>query len=107
MAIKSLEERKKQNTLLIVAIVVFIIVVFIVALVILYFSFWQKKTIITTESEQLKPAGQLSNIILEEKLKKIDLDTNFLINKIIPFLKSHGDLPVRKGVTGKPNPFVP
>ena len=102
MAIKSLEERKKQNTLLIAA-----IVIFVVALVILYFAFWQKKSSITTESEELKPAGQLSNIILEEKLKKIDLNTDFLINKIIPFLKSHGDLPARKGVTGKPNPFAP
>ena len=99
MAITSLEKRKKQNTLLIT-----VLAICIVALVVLYFAFWQKKTPATTDLGQ--PTGQLSNS-LEEELKKIDLDTSFLIDKIIPFLKSHGNLPVSKGITGKPNPFAP
>lgn len=99
MAITSLEKRKKQNVLLIT-----VLAICIVALVVLYFAFWQKKTPATTDLGQ--PTGQLSNT-LEEELKKIDLDTSFLIDKIIPFLKSHGNLPVNKGITGKPNPFAP
>jgi len=102
MAIVSLEKRKKQNVLLIT-----VLAICVVALVVLYFAFWQKKAPATTDLGQPESTGQLSNIISQEELKKIDLDTSFLIDKIIPFLKSHGNLPVSKGITGKPNPFAP
>ena len=101
MGIKSLEQRKRQQTLLIIGAVIIII-----AAAILYFGFWQEgkggEEILSGENKQSK-----ENIILEEKLKKIDLDFVFLNEKILSFLKSHGDLPVIKGETGRSNPFIP
>lgn len=106
MAIKSLKQRKRQQVLLI-----FGLAVLIIAVVILYFTFWQGGI---TVSEQLPLETDLAipvykqraNLILEEKLKKIELDFTFLTEQMLPFLKIHGDLPVKKGTTGRPNPFI-
>ena len=109
MVIKSLEQRKKQRTLLILA-----VVIVIAAVVVLYFGFWKSTPVTETTTElpgeaqvptQARP--QTSSIISDEKLKKIDLDTDFFINTILETLKSHGILPVQKGTTGRTNPFAP
>ena len=62
--------------------------------------------------EEILPGQEISkseksSLVLEEQLKKIDLDFSFLIETILPFLKSHGDLPVTRGETGRSNPFSP
>ena len=107
MAIKSLEQRKRQQVLLIVA-----LAILLVAVLILYFGFWKKGGNVSEEAfppaETKGKAGQQRrSLILENKLKKIDLDFNFLNQTILPFLKSHGQLPIEKGETGRDNPFIP
>lgn len=89
MEIKSLEQKKKQKTLMIVA-----LVIVVAAFLILYFGFINKKTEVSAATA------------LEEELKNVDLNTDFLINKILSVLKTNGEMPVKKGVTGRPNPFA-
>lgn len=106
MAIKSLEQRKKQKNLLFIA-----GAILIVAVIILYFVFWQGSKIpsqaLPGDVSSAKSSEEKAKLILEEKLKKIELDFSFLTEKILPFLKSYGDLPVEKGTTGRTNPFIP
>lgn len=106
MVIKSLEQRKRQQILLIVA-----LVIFLAAVLVLYFGFWKKEKIVTTEEvpQALPQEEEEEQIptVLEEKLIRISLNFEFLNQKILPFLKIHGDLPVKKGQTGRDNPFVP
>ena len=96
MSIKTLEQKKQQQTLLIIGIGILII-----AGVVLYFGFWKQAPV----AQEPEP-DRVTNVILEEKLKKIDLDFNFLTETILPFLKSHGELPVNVGETGRSNPFI-
>lgn len=101
MAIKSLEEqRKHQKILLVVGLGILII-----AGLILYFTFWRETGIISLEERPTE--SERTGTILEEKLKKIELDFSFLTQTIIPFLKIHGQIPVEKGTTGRTNPFIP
>jgi hypothetical protein len=108
MPIKSLEQRKRQKILLIASLGILII-----AALILYFSFWQVKdkipeTVPLEAEEGLLPSQKERTIlILEKRLKMIDLDVSFLNETILTFLKSHADLPIEKGETGRPNPFIP
>lgn len=107
MPIKSLEKRKRQQILLIVG-----LCILIVAALVLYFGFWKGESmpleeISLEEERELPEQDQRTAIVLEEKLKKIDLDFGFLKETILPFLKSHGDLPVKKGEAGRANPFIP
>lgn len=107
MAIKSLEQRKRQQVLLIVA-----LGIIVVAALILYFGFWKGGAAIPEEVFLEEEIGvsdyeQRTTLVSEQRLKKIDLDFSFLIQIILPFLKSHGDLPVEKGETGRSNPFIP
>lgn len=76
-------------------------------LLILYFGLWNKG-VDTSATEQETPGVSKSpaSVVLEEKLKKIDLNTDFLTETILPALQVYGIIPVQKGVTGKPNPFV-
>lgn len=108
MAIKSLEQRKRQKTLLFVG-----LGIILVTISVLYFGFW--KTAPTSE-EQIVPGtvGVVEttpkvSTATEEKLKKINLDFKFLNEKIIPFLKIHGNIPVKidKDKVGRENPFIP
>ncbi len=120
MAIKTLEERKKQQKLIIV-----LGIVVLATLLVLYFGVLNKGTGVevtnTTQpavEEETQPVNseqtavktttprQPSALLLEEKLKKIDLNTDFLVHNILSTLKVHGLIPVEKGVTGRPNPFV-
>ncbi|MBA7707812.1 hypothetical protein ES703_116695 [subsurface metagenome] len=103
MAIKSLEQRKRQKILLIVTLGILII-----AGLILYFGFWQESgiTLPKDRSAELEKA-QRTGLILEERLKKTELDFTFLTQTILSFLKIHGQIPVEKGATGRINPFVP
>lgn len=100
MSIKTLNEKKRQQILLIVG-----AGILLVAVVILYFGVWKKapaEIILEQELEQNK----IANLVLEEKLKKIDLDFTFLTEIILPFLKSHGELPVKIIESGRSNPFI-
>lgn len=106
MAIRSLEQRKRQQILLIVG-----LAILLVAGIILYFGFWKGGGIVTEEilleSEPGAPVYEERAILVSEgKLEKIDLDLDFLNQTILPFLKIHGDLPVKKGETGRDNPFI-
>lgn len=107
MAIKSLEQRKHQRVLLFVALGILVI-----AFLILYFAFWKGGPVIpeeiVLEAEPLLPgAEERTGLVLEERLKKVELDFSFFMETILPFLKSHGDLPVKKGESGRSNPFIP
>jgi len=98
MEVSPLKQKKKQKTLLVVAL--FIVVIgFVIAYV-----FVIKGGFISAPSptEKLQPAG----LILEEKLKQVDLDITFLVKNILLKLRTYGDMPVQKGATGKPNPFA-
>jgi len=104
MAIKTLEERKKQQKLMII-----LIVVVLATLLVLYFGILKKGSTIsvTNESEDTQAVKtQGTTLVVEEKLKKINLNTDFLVNTILVSLKIHGLIPVEKGVTGRINPFV-
>jgi flagellar basal body-associated protein FliL len=103
MEIKSLQQKKKQKTLMII-----VLVIMLAAFLIFYFGFIKKGTEVSLDDInepgviQFNPA----TTALEEELKNVDLNTDFLINKILSVLKTNGDMPVRKGVTGRSNPFV-
>jgi hypothetical protein len=104
MPIKSLEQKKRQRVLLLVGLGAIVI-----TLLVLYFSVWKKKAPSGETANSAIPISQRSQsaLILEEKLKKIKLDFDFLNEKILSFLKIHGDLPVEKGETGRDNPYIP
>jgi len=103
MAIKTTEERKKQTTLLILA-----LIIFIAAAAVFYFGFLSKQKNVSvpeTPGQQVVPQSQIPSAILDAHLKKTTLNVDFLIKTILPFLKTHGDLPVKKGEVGRNNPF--
>jgi hypothetical protein len=121
MATRTLsEEKKRQQKLLII-----LIAVVLLTLILLYFTLWSKKgntVVIDQDINNMLPEGvdasmnidntqsvqkKLSPAMLEEKLKKVDLNIDFFNNTILPFLKLYGDLPVEKGETGRSNPFIP
>jgi hypothetical protein len=99
MAIKTLEARKKQQKLLIVS-----GIIILVAFLVLYFGFLKNGS--STPETTVQPGAKTANILLDEKLKKIDLNTDFLIKTILPALKLYGKTPVEKGTTGRTNPFT-
>lgn len=107
MPIKPLEQRKRQQILLVIA-----LAVMLVAVLILYFGLWRKEPVpqeIPLEEQALLPTElgtERTSAILWKKLESIDLDFSFFNQKILPFLKSHADLPVKKGETGRINPFI-
>ncbi|MFH1129213.1 MAG: hypothetical protein V1686_00540 [Patescibacteria group bacterium] len=107
MAIKTIEEKKKQQKLLIVA-----GIMFLAAFIILYFGVLKKGGNVAVDTSTPQPGqeiidtNQQSSILLEQKLKNIDLNFDFLNSNILPFLKTHGELPVKKGETGRSNPFI-
>ena len=106
MAIKSLEQRKRQKILLII-----VGGLLLIAVVILYFSIWQEGPSIPGVDflKKIEESGsrETERLIAEKKLERISLDFDFLVETMLPFLKSHGDLPVEKGETGRDNPFIP
>jgi len=106
MAIKSLEQKKRQKTLLFVG-----LGIILATTLVLYFGFWRTTPV---PEEQISPGTVVgmvtkSSTATEEKLKKINLDFEFLNEKIIPFLKTHGNVPVKidKDEVGRSNPFIP
>jgi hypothetical protein len=101
MAIKTLEARKKQQKLLIVG-----GVIILVAFLVLYFGFLKNGSSTPETANTIQPGAKTANILLDEKLKKIDLNTDFLIKTILPALKLYGKTPVEKGTTGRTNPFT-
>jgi len=103
MVIKSLEQRKRQQILLIIA-----LVTFLAAFLVVYFGFFKKERVIIEEAPAAVPQEEEPlSAVLEEKLRRISLDFEFLNQKILPFLKIYGDIPVEKGTTGRDNPFIP
>ena len=106
MPIQSIEQRKRQKILLLVGLGIILVTALIV-----YFGFLAKKS---TPPGDLVPgtastAVPKSSGATEQKLKKINLDFEFLNEKIIPFLKIHGDIPVKvnQDKVGRNNPFIP
>jgi hypothetical protein len=110
MAIKSLEQRKRQKILMFVGLGIILVTV-----TVLYFGFWKTPSV---PEGQITPEGGIVGTVettpkvsmaTEEKLKKINLDFKFLNEKIIPFLKIHGNIPVKidKDKVGRDNPFIP
>lgn len=104
MTIRPLEQRKRQQILLIVAIAILIITGMV-----LYFGFWRggapKEAIIEQGLERIEQE-KITTLVLEKRIKKTELDFTFLTQTILPILKIYGDLPVQKGITGRPNPFI-
>lgn len=104
------KEKQRQKILLIV-----LGVVVVVTLVVLYFTVWKngKSIVIDNTLEQEISGGGTQEALasnlsgLEEKLKKVDLNLDFLNQIILPFLRLYGNVPVQKGTTGRPNPFIP
>ena len=102
-----LKQRRRQQILLIVA-----LVILLVTGGVLYFGFLKKPKPL---SQEAIPAEALPGLVteqtsplLDEKLRRINkLDFEFLNEKILSFLKIHGNLPVQKGATGRENPFIP
>ena len=104
MAIKTLEERKKQQKLMIIG-----GVIFLVAFLILYFGFWNNGSTTTNVvplGTAMTTTRQPNDILSDEKLKGIDLNTDFLVKTILSTLKAYGKTPVEKGTTGRTNPFT-
>ncbi len=107
MAIKTVEEKKKQQKLLIMA-----GIIFLAMFLVLYFGVIKKNTSTidntgaTQSGEEVVNKNQQAGIILEQKLKRIDFNFDFINDKILPFLQMHGNLPVEKGETGRANPFI-
>jgi flagellar basal body-associated protein FliL len=102
-----LKQRRRQQILLIVA-----LVILLVTGGVLYFGFFKKPKLPSQEAipaEALPgPATEQTSSLLDEKLRRINkLDFEFLNEKILSFLKVHGNLPVQKGATGRENPFIP
>jgi len=85
--------------------------IILVTILVLYFGLFKK----TAAPQELIPSETATTAIpkvskaTEEKLKKINLDFDFLNTKIIPFLKIHGKIPVTvdETETGRDNPFIP
>ena len=112
MADKSLEgQRKRQKILLIIALGIFLI-----AAVILYFGIFQGRgpaseipigDIGLPGSDTDRTSTWKGSAVSDKKLERINLDFEFLVEQILPFLKSHGDLPVKKGETGRDHPYIP
>jgi len=104
MAIKTLEQRKRQKILLFVALGIALI-----AVIILYFGFFKKQpsSEVINIGTPTPTTGGGGSSVSDEKLKKLNLDFDFLNNKILSFLKIHGQIPVEKGEAGRDNPFIP
>ena len=103
--IKPIQQRKRQKVLLIVS-----FGIFLAAGLVLYFGVWQGGAGISIET--FAPPAEIDTLeirsaVVEKKLERINLDFTYLLETMLPFLKSHGDLPVEKGTTGRENPFVP
>lgn len=102
-----LKQRKRQQLLLIVA-----FACLLATAGVLYFSFFRKPKPV---SQEMMPAETVPGVMIEqastlldERLKRINnLDFEFLNEKILSFLKIHGNLPLQKGATGRENPFIP
>lgn len=106
MAIQTINQRKRQKNLMFVGLGL----ILITALV-LYFGFLQKTPIPEDQTGFQTAVTTVPGVstATEEKLKKINLDFEFLNEKIIPFLKIHGNIPVEidEDEIGRNNPFVP
>lgn len=106
MAVQHLEQRKRQKTLLFVG-----LGMVLASVLVLYFGVWKKTPIPQKEIIPGMVATTTPGVLraTDEKLKKINLDFEFLNEKIIPFLKTHGDIPVKidKKEIGRDNPFIP
>ena len=85
--------------------------ILLVTVLVLYFGFFKSSAVPVEEIQNLgpnapvkKPAG-----ISEQKLNQINLDFDFLNNKILSILKVHGKIPVEvdKEKIGRDNPFIP
>jgi hypothetical protein len=106
MPIKSLEQRKRQRVLLFVA-----LAIILAGSLILYFGFLKPEIkppgTIAPEVKPKADGEKRATLITERRLEKIKLDIEFLTKELLPALKIHGDLPIKKGETGRDNPYLP
>jgi regulatory protein YycI of two-component signal transduction system YycFG len=104
------QEEKKQKILTVI-----LVICFLVMAIVLIWNFAGPKTsnqpietISETNNESFpylsEESGSLPN---EEELVSMELDLKVLESAQFKDLRSHGDLPVKVGQTGRPNPFLP
>ena len=93
-------QEKRQRNLLII-----LVVLVLSALIILYFGFWRSKpspsSIVLSSSEAAAPGIAT----IEDIIKKIDFDIDFLENSLFQNLKIYGEWPLEIEEKGRTNPF--
>jgi len=92
----SFKDKKRQKILLIG------LGIALIGVIVLYY--WQKAPSIST-GDSVSGEARLSSS--QKRIEKINLDFTFLTDIMLSFLKTHGDLPVEKGETGRENPYIP
>ena len=100
----NLPQEKKQQLLIVV-----LVVVVLIALIILYFNFLRPSSpptigpVISPSSPSVIDGG----IPIEDIIKKINFDINFLKDPYFLTLKIYGEWPLDIGQKGRINPFLP
>jgi len=94
-----LPQEKRQQFLFVILVVAVLIV-----LVVLYFGFWRSSTPTTSPLGSSDADG---GILIEDVIKKIDFDIDFLKAPYFQDLKVYGEWPLEIGEKGRDNPFVP
>lgn len=97
-------QEKKQRLLIIV-----LIVAVLTALIVLYFNFMRPSQLpaIGPAISPLSLPVIDGEILIEDIIKKINFDINFLKNPYFLTLKIYGEWPLEIGQKGRVNPFLP
>ena len=103
------QEEKKQKILMVV-----LVVSILAAAIVLIWNFAGPKTsnqpaeiISETNNENFPYLDVENGSLSNEELVSTELDLKVLESMQFKDLRSHGDLPVKVGKTGRPNPFLP
>jgi len=92
------QEKRKQFLIVILVVVVLII------LVVLYFGFLRSSSPVTSSSSSSTVDG---GILMEDIIKKINFDIDFLKDAHFQTLKVYGEWPLQIEAKGRNNPFMP
>ena len=103
------QEEKKQKILMVI-----LAVSVLAAAIVLVWNFSGPKTISQpaetiskTIDESFPYLNEENGSLPSEELVSTELDLKVLESTQFKDLRSHGDLPVKAGETGRPNPFLP
>ena len=103
------QEEKKQKILTVI-----LVICFLAMAVVLIWNFSGPKTsnqptkmISETVNESFPYLNEENGFLPSEGLVSTELDLKVLESTQFKDLRSHGDLPVKAGQTGRPNPFLP